>query len=248
MEVEAGLQLLSARLARLLVPDRAYEEWRARPGLKKEAAVLILLRPAAEGDRDPDWHVFLTLRSAQLRAHGGEVSFPGGGREPADRDAAATALREAQEVSGHCGGDSISLNCLPGWFAGHVKCDCNVRALHANDELLGAGQVQYLDSTWSAEPRCPHGSTSLIQETGLPPEATLLVGCLPPLFTRMGVLMHPVVALLARPFRPAPNEEVERCFWAPLRLFLDPHRHSIVHFESVGLSTHKFEVSPPARR
>lgn len=42
------------------------------------------------------WMV-LTRRTEQLSQHPGQISFPGGGRDPGDADAAATALREAQE-------------------------------------------------------------------------------------------------------------------------------------------------------
>ncbi len=41
--------------------------------------------------------VVLTRRSAHLRSHRGEVSFPGGGAEPGDADLVATAVREAHE-------------------------------------------------------------------------------------------------------------------------------------------------------
>jgi 8-oxo-dGTP pyrophosphatase MutT (NUDIX family) len=49
-------------------------------------------------DHGPD--VLLTERSSTLRDHAGQVSFPGGGAEPGDRDAVATALREAEEETG----------------------------------------------------------------------------------------------------------------------------------------------------
>jgi 8-oxo-dGTP pyrophosphatase MutT (NUDIX family) len=44
--------------------------------------------------------VLLTRRSWSLRAHGGEVSFPGGRSEPDDVDLVATALRESAEEVG----------------------------------------------------------------------------------------------------------------------------------------------------
>jgi 8-oxo-dGTP pyrophosphatase MutT (NUDIX family) len=59
------------------------------------AAVLvpIVLRPTA-------LTVLLTQRTAHLRDHAGQVSFPGGRREPDDDGPVATALREAHEEIG----------------------------------------------------------------------------------------------------------------------------------------------------
>lgn len=45
-------------------------------------------------------HTWLTLRSTQLRTGAGEVCFPGGKRDPSDRDDVDTALREAEEEIG----------------------------------------------------------------------------------------------------------------------------------------------------
>lgn len=59
------------------------------------AAVLVPLVQRPEGLR-----VLLTLRTAHLRDHAGQISFPGGRTEPEDADAIATALREAQEEIG----------------------------------------------------------------------------------------------------------------------------------------------------
>lgn len=47
-----------------------------------------------------DLDVLLQRRAANLASHPGQVSFPGGRHEPGDTDAAATALREAQEETG----------------------------------------------------------------------------------------------------------------------------------------------------
>ena len=59
-----------------------------------EAAVLIAIV-----QRDVPM-LLLTERTRQLSSHSGQVAFPGGKRDPEDVDAAATALREAQEEVG----------------------------------------------------------------------------------------------------------------------------------------------------
>ncbi|KIQ06466.1 MULTISPECIES: CoA pyrophosphatase [Pseudomonas] len=59
-----------------------------------EAAVLV---PITRSD-EPE--VVLTLRASGLSTHGGEVAFPGGRRDPEDRDLIDTALREAEEEIG----------------------------------------------------------------------------------------------------------------------------------------------------
>jgi 8-oxo-dGTP pyrophosphatase MutT (NUDIX family) len=44
--------------------------------------------------------VLLTQRSAELKLHAGQISFPGGRMEPEDDDIAVTALRETEEEVG----------------------------------------------------------------------------------------------------------------------------------------------------
>jgi len=63
------------------------------PATAREAAVLVLVYPDAEGVA----RLVLTERVTYDGHHSGEVSFPGGKAEPEDSDAAATALREAAE-------------------------------------------------------------------------------------------------------------------------------------------------------
>lgn len=62
----------------------------------KAASVLILLRPTA----DQDWEVIFTRRTDKVETHKGQISFPGGARDPEDEDDIQTALREAYEEIG----------------------------------------------------------------------------------------------------------------------------------------------------
>jgi 8-oxo-dGTP pyrophosphatase MutT (NUDIX family) len=66
------------------------------PAGGRRSAVLILL-----GEQDssgPD--VLVLRRAATMRSHAGQPAFPGGGSDPEDADAVATALREAGEEVG----------------------------------------------------------------------------------------------------------------------------------------------------
>ncbi len=62
----------------------------------RESAVLVPI--LSEPDRDDA--VVLTVRRADLPTHAGQISFPGGKRDPLDTDAAATAIRETSEELG----------------------------------------------------------------------------------------------------------------------------------------------------
>lgn len=60
-----------------------------------QAAVLVPIYELAD---EP--HVVLTRRHAGLRRHAGEISFPGGRKDPSDLTLQDTALREAEEEIG----------------------------------------------------------------------------------------------------------------------------------------------------
>ena len=64
------------------------------PAPFRHAAVLAALLPGID---DESARLVLIERAGTLRAHAGQLAFPGGKPEPADRDLLETALREAEE-------------------------------------------------------------------------------------------------------------------------------------------------------
>ncbi len=64
-------------------------------GSPRPASVLVLF---GEGSRGPE--LLLLERAADMRAHPGQIAFPGGRLDAADADAIAAALREAEEETG----------------------------------------------------------------------------------------------------------------------------------------------------
>lgn len=76
-----------ARFSRFLPPPE---------GGRRQSAVLMLFAPGPTQDPDAVT-VVLTERAGTMRSHAGQAAFPGGGTDPGDADATATALREAWE-------------------------------------------------------------------------------------------------------------------------------------------------------
>jgi len=58
----------------------------------RRAAVLVPVLMESDGAR-----LVYTVRKGHLQDHAGQISFPGGGMDPADESLLATALREAEE-------------------------------------------------------------------------------------------------------------------------------------------------------
>jgi len=68
--------------------------------------------------RQPDLTVLLTQRTAHLRDHAGQISFPGGRREAGDDSPVTTALRETREEVGIDPGQVEVLGCLAEYRTG----------------------------------------------------------------------------------------------------------------------------------
>lgn len=86
--------------------------WRKRESAPVQAAVIMLLYH----DNEKLLRVVLTLRQAGLRGHSGQVSFPGGRRDPQDRSLTDTALRETCEEIGICRESIHILGEMPGLY------------------------------------------------------------------------------------------------------------------------------------
>lgn len=125
-DTDALATFLTLRLGSLTLDPIATEDtaaleraalWRPHPDPRfagvppRQAAVLAPIY-AREGRP----HLLFTRRSADLSAHSGEISFPGGSRDPDDQSLAHTALRETYEELGIGDAHVTLLGSLPPEF------------------------------------------------------------------------------------------------------------------------------------
>lgn len=86
---------LTADTLRLLFRDSPRPEWPQTGATLVPAAVLM---PVVE--HEGGLTLLLTQRTGHLREHAGQISFPGGRRDPGDDDPVVAALRESAEEIG----------------------------------------------------------------------------------------------------------------------------------------------------
>jgi 8-oxo-dGTP pyrophosphatase MutT (NUDIX family) len=130
-----------------------------------DAAVLLALY-----DYPDDPGLVFTKRRDDLRRHPGEISFPGGRRDPGDADFVATALREAEEEVGLAPGDVTVAGALPpvGTFVTGYKVHPIVGVVAARPELHpNPDEVAAVLLFSLAELRASHGMRRLVRR-GIP--------------------------------------------------------------------------------
>jgi 8-oxo-dGTP pyrophosphatase MutT (NUDIX family) len=109
---DLDVALLRARLQRPLPASAVYgDDGVGREAAATAAAVLVPIISHSSG-----LTVLLTQRTAHLKAHSGQVAFPGGRAEPGDASVEETALRESEEEIGLARGRVEVLARLPEYF------------------------------------------------------------------------------------------------------------------------------------
>jgi 8-oxo-dGTP pyrophosphatase MutT (NUDIX family) len=99
--------------------DDLNPELSRKPGGGQAAPAAVLVPIIAH---QPEVTVMLTLRTAHLPAHAGQVAFPGGKIDKQDKNEIAAALREAEEETGLPQSQVEPLGFLDGYLTGTNYC------------------------------------------------------------------------------------------------------------------------------
>ncbi|MFK7864326.1 MAG: CoA pyrophosphatase [Pseudohongiellaceae bacterium] len=96
------LQFFTSPAADLELPiyhpdEQVNQQAKREAAFYRAAAVLIPVTKHSETNKS---EIVLTVRSAHLKSHAGQISLPGGTKEEQDLDFEATALRESEEEIG----------------------------------------------------------------------------------------------------------------------------------------------------
>ena len=86
---------LPQKLLNMLIEAEKVQDERFARNPPRVCAVMIALYA-----KDSEVYLPMMLRPDNIRAHPGQISFPGGKQEPEDEDLAATAIRETMEEVG----------------------------------------------------------------------------------------------------------------------------------------------------
>lgn len=136
-----------------LIPEPLSADIKTRKG-----SVLLLLFPV-----DEKLNIVLIRRPSSMKYHAGQIAFPGGGFEPADRDLKATAIRETTEELGidgdqfeiigelspvHVVVSNYTVNAYIGWSASNPSFNFNKGEVDAIfsiplQNLTDRGVIQY---------------------------------------------------------------------------------------------------------
>lgn len=95
------------------------DEWNERNECSSATLAAVLVPLVVRSNR---WTVLLTRRTDHLHHHPGQISFPGGRVERADRSPIETALRETAEEIGLQGRHIELLGALPDYLTGTGFC------------------------------------------------------------------------------------------------------------------------------
>lgn len=93
-----------------------WEQFVPPPRPRVRSAVLLLFAGHPRADDTVGYDVVLTQRSAHLRSHAHQVSFPGGKLDPGDDGPIDAALREAEEEVGVDPASVTVVDILPGLY------------------------------------------------------------------------------------------------------------------------------------